>query len=654
MNEKELVYYSHAKAELNNGNALNGYLYLDSLFRVKQLSHPEILILYHYLKSHFLFYHLSHPDSALANLESMKKYAADGNEYSTLLIAEASLLTAESFIKSDPEKAYHLYFLSMKIADSLGGKCAAAPSKRGLATLFLNRGEYRKAAYLYKESVKAAEYCIFKDFATRSMSQSMALNNVGLSYEYLEDFDSALMYYDKALNHCEYLRDSFPEHLQLINITKGVIWGNVGSTYLRMGDLIQAETFLNRSIKINHPDSMEPRDTRLNQIKLARLWMQRGNWPQADSLLQLANPIKTDPQNKGALSRWYDAKRDFCLGSKNFEEAWFWQKKLDSLKHVTISPIQASLPTDFEQTFQIIEQKDKVSELQFSIRQNRITLVLLVCILSLTIALVVFLRKRQQNSNKHLKEVKVFNRKLKESNQRLENSLEALKASQDQNAKMMKVLAHDLKSPISSMMSMTNLMLEMPLSDEERTSMSILMVDSCKHALGFIDNLLHQNITGTDLRRRNTDFQSLLSSSVNTMSTLAAEKELSIKLKSFPVELYVDEEKIWRVLNNLLSNSIKFSHRSSEILVNMQAFANEIHVKIIDFGIGIPESMMNQLFVFNPDIRRKGTEHEQSNGIGLGISMQIMQAHGGNLMVISEEGRGSTFTLVFPRVHLGQ
>ncbi|RYF30507.1 MAG: ATP-binding protein, partial [Comamonadaceae bacterium] len=100
--------------------------------------------------------------------------------------------------------------------------------------------------------------------------------------------------------------------------------------------------------------------------------------------------------------------------------------------------------------------------------------------------------------------------------------------------------------------------------------------------------------------------------------------------------------------SNLLVNAIKFSPEGSEINVFMESQVESVLIRIADQGIGIPENLKGKIFNMFTDARRAGTAGEQSFGLGLAISRQIVEAHGGKIWFENNEEIGTTFYLELP------
>ena len=97
-------------------------------------------------------------------------------------------------------------------------------------------------------------------------------------------------------------------------------------------------------------------------------------------------------------------------------------------------------------------------------------------------------------------------------------------------------------------------------------------------------------------------------------------------------------------LRNLLSNAVKFSRPGGEVRIRV----SEYSISVSDDGIGIPEAQQDAIFRTKGSYRRAGTAGELSNGLGLAVSRQLIEALGGSLTVLSREGEGSTFTIKLP------
>ena len=112
--------------------------------------------------------------------------------------------------------------------------------------------------------------------------------------------------------------------------------------------------------------------------------------------------------------------------------------------------------------------------------------------------------------------------------------------------------------------------------------------------------------------------------------------------------LIFDKDKIEQVLNNLISNAIKYSHPNNRIWVDVQLDGDKITTKVKDEGQGIPKEELDSLFTSFKTTSVKSTSSEKSTGLGLAIAKKIVEAHSGSISVTSTPNAGSEFTFTLP------
>jgi signal transduction histidine kinase len=111
----------------------------------------------------------------------------------------------------------------------------------------------------------------------------------------------------------------------------------------------------------------------------------------------------------------------------------------------------------------------------------------------------------------------------------------------------------------------------------------------------------------------------------------------------------VDKDRILQVLDNLVSNAIKFSDSGTRVDVVVESTDESVVVSVRDRGQGIPEAEQERLFRPFSRTSVKATAGEESTGLGLAICRKIVEAHGGRISVQSEPGKGSVFAFSLPR-----
>ena len=210
-------------------------------------------------------------------------------------------------------------------------------------------------------------------------------------------------------------------------------------------------------------------------------------------------------------------------------------------------------------------------------------------------------------------------------------------------------VAHELNNPVNNIMLTAHMMMEdyATLSDEERMEMLKDVADESARAKDIVGNLLDfaresaSVIQTLDLDKLLRDTIHLAENQVR-MSGIKIELQVTENLPS----IHGDGRKLQQVLLNLILNAVDASIKGSKIQVMALPYDKPDHVaiKIIDYGKGIPSHILPSIFdpFFTTKAKGKGT------GLGLSVSQGIIAKHGGKILVSSDEGSGSIFTVVLP------
>ena len=215
------------------------------------------------------------------------------------------------------------------------------------------------------------------------------------------------------------------------------------------------------------------------------------------------------------------------------------------------------------------------------------------------------------------------------------------------------MVAHDLRNPLAVVES-TAMLMEMDKLDTEAHENINIIKEACVKARGIILDLLEaaknddQNLVETTQVDLNLFVRKIIDS-----WKIHNETRNVITFNSTYIPLYVDinKERFHRVMDNLISNAIKFSEESDKIEIQLDKENNMAIVEIKDHGLGIPKDMLPHLFDRFSKAGRTGIRGEQSTGLGLSIVKQIVERHHGKIEVRSVENQGSTFTIYLPALN---
>lgn len=217
---------------------------------------------------------------------------------------------------------------------------------------------------------------------------------------------------------------------------------------------------------------------------------------------------------------------------------------------------------------------------------------------------------------------------------------------------ILSVVAHDLKSPLSQLQALAQLMkMELGNQFEDIMSMHENICKSAQEIVREIVEIAELEDEAYTLKTALTDINKLISEVVKHFRLIANEKKITVTTKlAEECIAVVNEEKFSRMITNLLSNALKFTPDHRTVELSTENVQGKIIIRIKDEGIGIKKEFVPVLFdKFSNTVRRPGTKGEKSTGLGLNIVKKICDLHGGTIAVESRENVGTTFTLKFPR-----
>jgi signal transduction histidine kinase len=243
--------------------------------------------------------------------------------------------------------------------------------------------------------------------------------------------------------------------------------------------------------------------------------------------------------------------------------------------------------------------------------------------------------------------LKVRTREIEQSREELEN----LNRKKDL---IFSILSHDLRSPLTTLKGFLGLLIDNSdaLSKEDLQKYATNIRNSVTTSLDLIDNTLFWSLsqTGNIQCTPTTVPLSPLFEKIKGLYLPTAEKKhLTL---SFPavngLAVHADENMVYVLLRNLVSNAIKFTPEMNIIRVDASGNGDEVSVSVKDSGIGMTSEEINKLFLFDNPMVKKGTSSEKGTGLGLMLCKKFVEANKGKLLIESQVGVGSVFTVILP------
>jgi len=247
---------------------------------------------------------------------------------------------------------------------------------------------------------------------------------------------------------------------------------------------------------------------------------------------------------------------------------------------------------------------------------------------------------------------------LKDANQDLEKrvaarTVELTKLNKEKDH-MIGIVAHDLRGPLGTIIMCRDVISENLNDTETQIEFLGLIEEVAEKALLLIDDLLDVSAIETGqlvLEYKVVQLKEFLDKVVRLNRRSAEKKGIHLELQYGGTDSWdFDPQRIEQVLDNLLGNALKFSHKETTVRLAVELMEGELHFKIFDKGQGIREADMDKLFTAFQKTRTLPTGSEHSNGLGLSICKRIVELHGGAIQAKSVYGEGSCFSFNLPAV----
>lgn len=600
--------------------------------------------------------------------ETVLTEAAGLNPGITLQSKIKNLLATSYRFQGDNQRAIDLYKEVLAATDTTAEARTAAGIAQNLGDAYMNLGATAEAFQNYDKAIS------FGEKAKDSLLLATSLNNIGESHNRINEYDKAAYYLERGLEISKAIdfkpgqlrvllnlgntrssQSRFQEaeklYAEALELSKKVrpdtppvqIQYNLGELYYRMGRHDDAETYfqmsLDNSMKSGIPQGIYYNSTGLGNVEIAR-----NNIVNAISryitALETARKLNNPPFIQAAHEKLYELnkKQGDYEAALNHLEAF--RSISDSLKTEESDRMLADYKTRLE-----VQRKDQLNtalEAEKTAQQAQLQLqywflglgALVIAVVGIFAALL-FKANREKNK---------INRQLKDQKKRLEEA-------NDVKDKLFSIVAHDLRTPLSAMTGILELVREQALSEEEMRELFREMEFSLQQNMNVMENLLvwaKQQMSGLNVEIRPLKAKEVVDEILEAYKFNARHKQISLKNKlESNLEVLGDYDLFKLVIRNLISNSIKFSEPGNEIVIDAKIKDEAVLFEVRDRGVGIPEEIQTKIFSDGMH-SRKGTRQEKGSGLGLTLCKESVEKQGGGIYFESTEGKGTTFYFTLP------
>jgi signal transduction histidine kinase len=240
--------------------------------------------------------------------------------------------------------------------------------------------------------------------------------------------------------------------------------------------------------------------------------------------------------------------------------------------------------------------------------------------------------------------------RLEVSHAELEQQNEELRESERMKTELVSIVSHELRTPLASVLGFTALLLKREFDPPTRRHYLGIVDAQARRLAALLEDFLDiQRIehAGVDLATERVDLADLLDEQAQLYGAQSPKHRLAVELAERPLTIRGDPGRLAQVVGNLLSNAIKYSPDGGTVELVAARSGEGVRIAVRDEGRGIPRDQQERIFTkfFRGDASSTGIT---GTGLGLAVSREIVEAHGGRIGFDSDPGQGTTFWLELP------
>ena len=545
-----------------------------------------------------------------------------------------------------------------------------------IAQLYVESGQYKEAQYYYEELLRWATMNYNRNNAVHNKESDENRSIQLTAIQGLVEIFVAKKEYEKALS---YLQKS--EDLCIGKLKKKCMlatYNLYSELYFDKYNYDLAKQYAFEALQIAEQVG-EAQQTILLSIRLGDIYSAEGSYDKAELFLKRAEKTVLSLNNNLLYKQVYFSFANLYEKSQKDKLALNYYRKYlvykDSVNNeVSIRKIN-SLQMQFEQE----RHKQEIDLLQLNQREKQLqqqaevekaqmfNIIGLITIVALAIvAFLIYNRFRfgertQRILKKQSYSIQKQNQELQSVNEQLLESKKELNHINKTKDRFFSIIAHDLKGPLNSLKGYSHLISTFgdKLSKEEIISMAAEQEHTLDNLYKFLEDLLSWSrvqMKAVALEPKEIELESVVDKMCSILVLQMEEKDIRIKCIDIKGKhVFADENAVFTVLRNLVSNSIKFTQKGGKIKVKAKEEKNKkgkeinfIKISITDTGIGMPKEVSEKLFKLDNKYSTKGTEGEKGTGLGLIICKEFVEQNRGEIGVESKEGKGTTFWFTLP------
>jgi len=613
----------------------------------------------------------------LSNQLNFTRGIADANYYKALIYSE----------KNDYYNAIDHFTKARNYYQSINDALSIAQVNNSIGLIEISRENYATGLKL---SLSALQ--IFEEQKLPEQL-SIAYNNLAEAYYNTHQIDRALEYNFKALGVREQLSDSIGiksstkniaelysarrEHrraiefyeklLALINPEKdkklkGDILAKIGNEYLQFNDYDKAAEYLVEGLKFNR--TINNNDGILSALNaIANLNIKQTNIKLAEIQLDEAYQLAQNSDNKVELLKNYKLQKELDSIKGAFQGAFQWQTRYYKLKSELedseLSQLQENIigldnenllePAQHEPINESLEPSGKSLE---TIKNLKFYMYVLIAALITAITFLIIVLSKRKTDTQLVENYKHQNEQIKLHSENISKQIADLEEINKVKDRLFSIVSHDLKDSISSIKGFIDLLREEGISQEEFYELIPELSENADNASLLLFNLLNWSKTQMQNLKPNPELfniQEVFQTKIALIEQKVDQKRIVIIDESQRDLIYADKSMIEIVIQNLLTNAVKFCRIGDMITISNKNLNGTSLLCVEDSGVGIAKENIDKLFKSNA-FTTVGTKNEKGTGLGLSICKELVELNNGRIWVESTLNVGTKFYVELPRV----
>lgn len=551
---------------------------------------------------------------------------------------EAEVLNQLGIIASvlgDAPTALEFFLDVLRVREEIGDLVGIARIQNNLGILYKNLQDYDKSLEFHQKSLTTK-----KELAD-SIGIARSLNNIGEIYQQQLNTTEAKKYFEESL----FLMLKF-------DLKEGLsaVYNNLGEVYRLDGAYKKAIELHSASLEIEKELGNVP-GIGLSYLNIASLFKSINQYDIAINNYLEAITYFKQINDLGGLRNSYNDLAIAYAEIENFKESLSYFQLHSALKDSIVSvdsnrriaELQAQYESEKQdQEIALLNERSALQESELKQQKYTRNLLLVVVILLIVIAVILYLSDRSK----------------KRTNKLLSEQKDQIQEAAALKSQFLSVMSHEIRTPMNAVVGMANLLVDENPREDQMKYLDTLLFSS-NNLLNIVNDVLdYSKAEAGKISLENIEFRllQLLLNIHQSFYNQSVDQDIYLKFEhdeKIPEVLKGDPTRLTQVLNNLVSNALKFTEKGGSVIVNasLEEQSKDIALlsfRITDTGIGISPDKTD--LIFESFVQADGEIHRKYGGTGLGlpISKKIIERMGGKIKVVSTEGKGSTFSFSIP------